>query len=125
MFYSSFIPSDILQFESHALSRVFQFISQFDFRDGVASQTTWLANLPWEGMAAFKAATRHVWYRKDGIVAGYVTQSTNLTRLVLTNAAMSPGFVIENSRLMVRDSPEAALTMMENFVEERAFNISR
>lgn len=67
-------------------------IRQFDFRDGVASQTAWISALPWKGMAAFKKATRHIWYNKDGIVAGYVTHSTNLTRVVLTNAGhMSPG----------------------------------
>ena len=67
---------------------------QFDFRDGVASQTAWLSALPWKGMAAFKEATRKVWHGKDGIIAGYVTHSTNLTRVVLTNAGhMSPGYV--------------------------------
>jgi hypothetical protein len=46
-------------------------------------------------MAGFKKATRHVWYGKDGLVAGYVTQSTNLTRVILTNAGhMSPGYVL-------------------------------
>lgn len=41
---------------------------------------------------AFKAAARKVWRGKNGIVSGYVTQSTNLTRVVLANAGhMSPG----------------------------------
>jgi len=66
---------------------------QYDFRDGAASQTAWLSSLPWKGMAQFKAATRHVWYGTTGLVAGYVTHSTNLTRVILTNAGhMSPGF---------------------------------
>jgi len=68
-------------------------ISQFDFRDGVACQTTWLSSLPWSGMDAFKTAKRRVWHGKNGLVNGYVTQSTNLTRVVLTNAGhMSPGY---------------------------------
>lgn len=65
---------------------------QFDFRDGVASQSQWLSNLPWTGMQEFKKAKREVWHGRDRLVAGYVTQSTNLTRVVLTNAGhMSPG----------------------------------
>lgn len=77
-------------------------------------------------MAAFKAATRHIWYGNDGIVAGYVTHSTNLTRVVLTNAGhMSPGLVCCCMTLIVRDTPEVALEMMENFVEGRAFNTTR
>ena len=44
-------------------------------------------------MKQFKEAKREVWFGKDGLVAGYVTQSTNLTRVVLTNAGhMSPGY---------------------------------
>jgi carboxypeptidase C (cathepsin A) len=66
-------------------------------------------------MAAFKAATRNVWYGNTGLVSGYVTQSTNLTRVILSNAGhMSPG-----------DAPEAALTMMENFIEGKAFKTSK
>jgi len=96
--HSTFIPSFTLQSESNAVSRVSPFCTeterrQFDFRDGVASQTSWLSSLPWEGMAAFKAAKRRVWHDRQGLVAGYVTQSTNLTRVVLSNAGhMSPGY---------------------------------
>ena len=76
-------------------------------------------------MAAFKAAARKVWYGKNGIVAGYVTHSTNLTRVVLTNAGhMSPGYRSPVSDLTGRDAPDAALTMIQNFVEGGAFNTS-
>jgi len=65
-------------------------------------------------MSRFKAAKRKVWYGEDGIIAGYVTKSTNLTRVVLTNAGhMSPG-----------DTPEAALTMMQNFIQNKEFKTS-
>ena len=94
--HSRFIPPSPLDCQSHALSRVspvlYELTRQFDFRDGVASQTAWLSALPWEGMPAFKAAKRNVWYDQHGLVAGYVTHSTNLTRVVLSNAGhMSPG----------------------------------
>ena len=46
-------------------------------------------------MEGFKAAARKVWYRNDGLVAGYVTHSTNLTRVILSDAGhMSPGLIL-------------------------------
>ena len=73
--------------------KVMLYQGQFDFRDGVASQSQWLSNLSWTGMKGFKQAKREIWHGRDGLVAGYVTQSTNLTRVVLTNAGhMSPGY---------------------------------
>jgi hypothetical protein len=74
-------------------------------------------------MAGFKEAAREIWYGSDGLVNGYVTQSTNLTRVVLTNAGhMSPGFESIRHNTDIRDTPEAALEMMQNFIEGKAFN---
>ena len=78
-------------------------------------------------MHAFKKAPRKIWYGDGGLVAGYVTQSTNLTRVVLTNAGhLSPGFVYKFSLMsdFPRDAPGATLEMMINFIEERPFNTS-
>jgi hypothetical protein len=73
-------------------------------------------------MVAFKEAAREIWYGKDGLINGYVTHSTNLTRVVLMNAGhMSPGYHLFPSLLTLRDTPEAALEMMTNFIEEKAF----
>jgi hypothetical protein len=74
-------------------------------------------------MAAFNDAAREIWYGSDGLINGYVTQSTNLTRVVLTNAGhMSPGFISIPRNTENRDTPEAALEMMQNFIEGKAFN---
>jgi hypothetical protein len=74
-------------------------------------------------MAAFKDAVREIWYGSDGLINGYVTKSTNLTRVVLTNAGhMSPGFISIPRNTEIRDTPEAALEMMQNFIEGKAFN---
>jgi hypothetical protein len=73
-------------------------------------------------MAAFKEAAREIWYGEDGLINGYVMHSTNLTRVVLTNAGhMSPGYHPVPSLLTLRDTPEAALEMMTNFIEGKAF----
>jgi hypothetical protein len=80
-------------------------------------------------MHDFKTAKRRIWHGKNGLVNGYITQSTNLTNVVLTNAGhMSPGFYPDLAPKFVaniRDAPEATLTMMENFIFGRAFNTSK
>ncbi|KAJ2449219.1 hypothetical protein EV183_005011 [Coemansia sp. RSA 2336] len=78
---------------------------QFDFRDGVASNTLWINELQWGGRKRFAMADRQQWWLGKELV-GYVRSGGNLTHWVILNAGhMAPG-----------DQPEACLNMVESFV---------
>lgn len=92
---------------------------QFDLQDGVATSQAWISTLRWPGQRAFKHAKRHIWRlpirTHDGgveqgakCVAGYVKSAGPLTQVVITNAG----------HMLPHDQGEAAVTMLENWVDK-------
>ncbi|KAJ2228189.1 hypothetical protein H4R99_003731 [Coemansia sp. RSA 1722] len=78
---------------------------QFDFRDGVASNTLWINELKWTGRKSFATADRQQW-RLGKELAGYKRSGGNLTHWTVLDAGhMSPG-----------DQPEFCLDMVEHIV---------
>ncbi|KAJ1824599.1 hypothetical protein LPJ73_009286, partial [Coemansia sp. RSA 2703] len=64
---------------------------QFDFRDGVASNTLWINELAWSGRQKFAMADRQQWWLEKEL-AGYKRNGGNLTHWTILNAGhMSPG----------------------------------
>ncbi|KAJ1648442.1 hypothetical protein LPJ64_000271 [Coemansia asiatica] len=78
---------------------------QFDFRDGVASNTLWINELMWSGKERFAMADRQQWWLGREL-AGYRRSGGNLTHWTVLDAGhMSPG-----------DQPEFCLDMVEHIV---------
>ncbi|KAH9822332.1 serine carboxypeptidase [Melampsora americana] len=63
--------------------KVLLYQGNMDLRDGVASNTAWLSSLNWDGRREFEMAPRKVWKSITGELYGYVTQSDNLSRVIL------------------------------------------
>ncbi|KAJ2782739.1 hypothetical protein GGI15_002816, partial [Coemansia interrupta] len=78
---------------------------QFDFRDGVASNTLWINELAWSGRREFAMADRQQWWLEKEL-AGYKRNGGNLTHWTILNAGhMSPGdqpaFCLDMARAIV------------------------
>lgn len=85
---------------------------QFDVQDGVASTNTWIKRLRWRHTDEFEKAEGQLWYVQpsDGAAfaaaAGWKRSVSTLTQVVVRNAG----------HMCPRDQPQAALTMMQDWV---------
>ncbi|KAJ3067838.1 hypothetical protein HDU98_008970 [Podochytrium sp. JEL0797] len=85
------------------LLKVLLYQGQFDFRDGILSQTEWIESMKWAGQEGYLAATRQVWKIADSVV-GYTTEFQNLKRVELLLAGhQSPMNAPEATRKMIRE----------------------
>ncbi|KAJ3068004.1 hypothetical protein HDU98_008818 [Podochytrium sp. JEL0797] len=88
-----------------SLLKVLLYQGQFDFRDGILSQTEWIESLEWSGQKGYREAMRHIWKVEDSVV-GYTTVFKNLKRVELLLAGhQSP-----------MNAPEATREMIHEFV---------
>ncbi|KAJ3317461.1 hypothetical protein HDV06_001548 [Boothiomyces sp. JEL0866] len=70
--------------------KVLLYQGQFDFRDGVWSNTEWIENVEWKHQNKYLEAERQIWRQEQ--VAGYYTRYENLVRFELLNAGhLAPG----------------------------------
>ncbi|KAI3729324.1 hypothetical protein L6452_17980 [Arctium lappa] len=66
-------------------TKVLLFQGQCDLRDGVVSVESWIKKMKWDGLEKFLDAKRDVW-NVNGVVAGYVQKSDNLSHVVVNGA---------------------------------------
>lgn len=64
--------------------KVLLYQGQFDFRDGVLSQTQWIERIGWKGQDGYLNATRNPWF-SDSTLIGYSTEHANLARVEMLN----------------------------------------
>ncbi|KAJ3268372.1 hypothetical protein HDV01_003083 [Terramyces sp. JEL0728] len=84
--------------------QVLLYQGQFDYRDGVWSNTEWIENIDWKHRKKFLEQERQVW--KPMQVAGYFTKYENLVRFELLNAGhLAPG-----------DQGKSTLSMIEQYL---------
>ncbi|KAJ1679791.1 hypothetical protein EV182_001322 [Spiromyces aspiralis] len=90
---------------------------QFDYRDGVVSNTAWIDRLKWARAEEFRRARREIWRVPDkygGGLAGYRQRGGRLGHWVISRAGhMAPG-----------DNPAACLDMLRSMVENQATTTS-
>jgi vitellogenic carboxypeptidase-like protein len=83
---------------------------QFDVQDGVASTNAWIKRLRWRHTDEFEKTEGQLWYAQpsDGATAaaGWRRSVSTLTQVVVRNAG----------HMCPRDQPQAALTMMQDWV---------
>lgn len=82
---------------------------QFDVQDGVASTNAWIKGLHWDFLDDFEDQEGQLWYANSSssAAAGWARSVSTLTQVVIRNAGhMAP-----------RDQPQAALFMIEQWVE--------
>ncbi|KAJ3257681.1 hypothetical protein HK103_004308 [Boothiomyces macroporosus] len=70
--------------------QVLLYQGQFDFRDGVWSNSEWIEHINWKHQKKYLNADRQIWKQEQ--VAGYYTRFENLVRFELLNAGhLAPG----------------------------------
>ena len=66
---------------------------QFDFKDGILSQNTWIKGLQWKYQRQYLETPRKPWYTASGL-SGYSTWLKNLVRVEVLNCGhLCPGDV--------------------------------
>lgn len=85
---------------------------QFDAQDGVAGTNAWIKRLRWHHTDEFERQEGQLWYVQpsDGATAaaaGWRRSVSTLTQVVVRNAG----------HMVPRDQPQAALVMMQAWVE--------
>jgi vitellogenic carboxypeptidase-like protein len=66
---------------------------QFDFRDGILSQNSWIKSMEWKYQRQYLEAPRKPWYTESGL-SGYSTWLENLVRVEVLNCGhLCPGDV--------------------------------
>lgn len=88
---------------------------QFDAQDGVAGTNAWIKRLRWRHTDEFEQQEGQLWYEEpsDGATAaaaaaaGWRRSMSTLTQVVVRNAG----------HMVPRDQPQAALVMMQEWVE--------
>lgn len=85
---------------------------QFDAQDGVAGTNMWIKRLQWHHTEEFEKQEGQLWYVQpsDGTTAaaaGWRRSASTLTQVVVRNAG----------HMVPRDQPQAALVMMQEWVE--------
>lgn len=80
----------------------------YDVKDGIASNSAWMAALPWSGQQAFSQAKLQLWNGTDGRPAGWRRLHGPLTHVALKGAG----------HMVPQDQPENALLMLETWVNE-------
>lgn len=93
--------------------RILVYQGNFDYRDGVASVSSWLENgLAWSGTQEFLESERRIWTLKKsthtGTLGGFVNRHKNLTRVVVWGAG----------HLVPGDVGPAAKELVESFIED-------
>jgi len=83
---------------------------QFDWKDGVSSNSVWIDQLDWHGNNEFHYAPKNVW-TVNGVPAGWIKSYQNLTQIIINGAGhMAP-----------MNQPASAYSMIKDFIQEYAY----
>lgn len=84
---------------------------QFDVQDGVASTNAWIQCLRWGYLDDFEDEEGELWYAEPDMpgaaAAGWKRSVSTLTQVIVRNGG----------HMVPRDQPQAALAMIEQWVE--------
>jgi carboxypeptidase C (cathepsin A) len=82
---------------------------QFDAQDGVAGSNAWISRLDWGHIRDFEEQEGQLWYAQPGgsVAAGWRRQASTLTQVTVRNAG----------HMVPRDQPQAALALLQQWVE--------
>ncbi|KAJ9549046.1 hypothetical protein OSB04_021589 [Centaurea solstitialis] len=84
-------------------TKVLLYQGQCDLRDGVFSVESWMKKMKWEGLQKFLDTEKEVW-KVNGVLAGYVQKSDNLSHVVVLAAGhFVPTDQGVNSQAMIED----------------------
>ncbi|KAH9507790.1 hypothetical protein Btru_052864 [Bulinus truncatus] len=91
--------------------KVLIFTGQMDMVVSVPMVEVFLKDLNWSGKEEYSEGDKMTWTDDHGDVAGYVTQVSNFTRVILRNAGHRASI----------DQPSWVLNMMTNFINDISF----
>ncbi|KAJ9549087.1 hypothetical protein OSB04_021630 [Centaurea solstitialis] len=84
-------------------TKLLLFEGQCDLQDSVVSVESWIKKMKWEVLQKFLDAERDVW-NVNGVVAGYVQKSDNLSHVVVNGAGHSVSvYQPVNAQAMIED----------------------